>query len=75
MKGHSGVTGNEETDKRAKSMAWIGKRMLKPSIAMPTGIRQAFPVHCKPGKARRRLGGQRADVLVIDRGYQRASLH
>ena len=39
------MEGNEAADRRAKAAITIGKMMSKPSIATPTGIRQAFKCH------------------------------
>jgi len=45
VKGHDGVEGNEEADRKAKGAVRKGKRMHKPDIATPAGIRQAFRIH------------------------------
>jgi len=45
VKGHDGVEGNEEADRKAKGAVRRGKRMHKPDIVTPAGIRQAFRIH------------------------------
>ena len=44
VRGHSGVKGNEQADRRAGTAAVAGQMMLEPSIATPAGIRQAYPL-------------------------------
>ncbi|KAF8417562.1 hypothetical protein EV426DRAFT_699641 [Tirmania nivea] len=76
VKGHDGVEGNERADRKAKEAAWVGKRMLRPDIVTPAGIRQAFPMG-RPSKQtkwnREALRG--LTYIVTDRGPQRWWLH
>ncbi|KAF8422277.1 hypothetical protein EV426DRAFT_706499 [Tirmania nivea] len=52
VKGHSGVEGNERAYRKAKEVAWVDRRMLRPDIVTPAGIRQAFPMG-RPSKQAR----------------------
>ncbi|KAF8424370.1 hypothetical protein EV426DRAFT_712188 [Tirmania nivea] len=74
--GHSEVEGNERADRKAKEMAWVGKRMLRPDFITPAGIRQAFPMG-RPSKQTKwnweALRG--LTYVVTDRGPQRWWLH
>jgi len=45
VKGHDGVEGNELVDARAKREVRRGRRMHKPDIVTPAGIRQAYRLH------------------------------
>lgn len=36
------VKGNEQADQKEQSTVWIGKRIMRPGIATPAGIRQAL---------------------------------
>ncbi|KAF8415634.1 hypothetical protein EV426DRAFT_700346 [Tirmania nivea] len=76
VKGHEGVEGNERADRKAKEAAWVGRRMLRPDIVTPAGIRQAFPMG-RPSKQmkwnREALRG--LTYIVTDRGPQRWWLH
>ncbi|KAF8418326.1 hypothetical protein EV426DRAFT_700547 [Tirmania nivea] len=76
VKGHSGVEGNERADRKAKEVAWVGRRMLRPDVITPAGIRQAFPMG-RPSKQtkwnREALRG--LTYMVTDRGPQRWWLH
>ena len=75
MKGHTGVKGNEEADSKANATAWIGKRILRPTIATPAGIRQAYP---HPSKELWKWDNQAIKALMYlatDKGYQRAWLY
>jgi len=45
VKGHDGVRGNEKADESAKREVRRGKRMHKPDIVTPAGIRQAYRLH------------------------------
>jgi len=45
VKGHDGVEGNERADARAKKEVKRGKRMHKPDIVTPAGIRQEYGLH------------------------------
>jgi len=47
VKGHHGIEGNEKADLKAKEEVEMGGRMGKPGIAMPAGIKQAYPIHPK----------------------------
>ena len=47
VKGHDGVEGNEMADARAKREVRRGRRMHKPDIVTPAGIRQAYRLHEK----------------------------
>ncbi|KAF8417959.1 hypothetical protein EV426DRAFT_710166 [Tirmania nivea] len=76
VKGHSGVEGNERADRKAKEMAWVGRRMLRPDVITPAGIRQAFPM----GRPTKQTGWNREALrgltyIVTDRGPQRWWLH
>ena len=44
VKGHDGVEGIEAADERAKNEVRRGRRMHKPDIVTPAGIRQAYSV-------------------------------
>jgi len=44
VKGHSGVGGNEEADRRAGMEVEMGQRMQKTVIATPGGIKKEFPI-------------------------------
>ena len=48
VKGHSGIVGNEEADKRAKLRAYGGRVMNQVSKITPAGIRQDHPIHSRP---------------------------
>ena len=72
VKGHDGVEGNEEADARAKRGVREGKRMHKPDIATPAGIRHAFRIH---GKTPAHLGWNSTAVrgltyMITDKGPQ-----
>jgi len=45
VKGHDVVEGNEIADERAKREVRRGRRMHKPDIVTPAGIRQAYKLH------------------------------
>jgi len=47
VRGHKGVTGNEEADMRARGEVKMGRRMQKTVVATPAGIKQEFPVYPK----------------------------
>lgn len=72
VRGHSGVEGNEEAGNRAKEAARGGKWMLDPSIAIPAGIRLAYPLYTRTPQLewdREALRG--LTYLHIDRGLMR----
>jgi len=39
VKGHGGVPGNEEADRKATMEVWMGERMCRPDIVTPADIR------------------------------------
>ena len=45
VKGHDGVEGDGQADRRAKQEVWMGERMHWPDVITPVGIRQAYPLH------------------------------
>jgi len=47
VKGHHGVKGNEEGDRRAGAEVEMGWRLQKTVIATPTGIKQEFSIYPK----------------------------
>jgi len=47
VKGHSGVEGNEQADRRAREGVEKGVWRSDPSLATPAGIRQAYPLFQK----------------------------
>jgi len=47
VKGHSGVEGNEQADKRAREGVERGVWRSDPSLATPAGIRQAYQLYQK----------------------------
>ncbi|KAF8416252.1 hypothetical protein EV426DRAFT_700412 [Tirmania nivea] len=74
--GHSGVKGNERADRKAKEVAWVGKRMLRPDIVTPAGIRQAFPMRRTSKQTKWNREALRGLTYVVtDRGPQRWWLH
>lgn len=48
VKGHYGVVGNEEADRRANTRAYGGRVMGLADVMTPAGIRQDYPIHTKP---------------------------
>ena len=69
VKGHSGVRGNEEADRRANLIAYEGRVVGRPDRVTPAGIRQEFPIHTKPkhlGWSRQSLKG--LVYVMTDRG-------
>ena len=58
VKGHNGVRGNEEADRRANPMAYGGRVVGRPDRVTPAGIRHEFPIHTKP----KHLGWSRKSV-------------
>jgi len=47
VKGHQGVKGNEEADRRAGMEAEMARRLQKIVIATPAGSKQEFPIYLK----------------------------
>jgi len=47
VKGHNGVEGNEEVDKKARKTVRRGRRTQETEISTPAGIKQEFPVYPK----------------------------
>jgi len=72
VKGHDGVQGNEEADARAKAEVKRGRRMHKPDIATPAGIRQQFRPHAKaPAHLRwNRTAIRGLTYMITDKGLQ-----
>ena len=69
VKGHSGVAGNEEADKRAKLRAYGGRVTGGINKITPAGIRQDHPLHSKPSHLRWGRRQVKALTYVItDRG-------
>ena len=48
VRGHSGVSGNEMADRKAKLRAYGGRVMNQVSKITPAGIRQDHPIHSRP---------------------------
>jgi len=76
VKGHSGVEGNEEADKRAKEGVDKGVWRSDPSLATPAGIRQAYPLF----RRKKHMKWDRDEVrgltyLHTDKGPMRQWLH
>jgi len=72
VKGHDGTEGNEMADMRAKREVRRGRRMHKPDVATPAGIRQAYRIH---GKTPAHLSWSRWAIrgltyMVTDKGPQ-----
>ncbi|KAF8418310.1 hypothetical protein EV426DRAFT_720673 [Tirmania nivea] len=65
VKGHSGVEGNERADRKAKEVAWVGRRMLRPDVITPAGIRQAFPM----GRPSKQTKWNREALRGVDRWW------
>jgi len=79
VKGHDGAEGNEMADARAKKEVGRGRRMHKPDIVTPAGIRQAYrlhggtPAHLRWSRLAIRAdiyGGQRSTGTVVERDRQ-----
>jgi len=72
VKGHNGTVGNERADARAKEEVERGKRMHKPDIVTPAGIRQdhrphaGAPAHLKWNRAAIRG----LTYMITDKGPQ-----
>lgn len=47
VKGHSGIEGNEQADRRVKHTVMRGQLLSEPSLVTPAGIRQAYPLFRK----------------------------
>jgi len=45
VRGHTGVRGNEEADKRAKEEVEAGERRGAVGVATPRGIKHDFPIY------------------------------
>jgi len=45
VRGHTGVQGNEEADKRARQEVKAGRRGRQAGMATPGGIKQEFPIY------------------------------
>jgi len=72
VRGHKGVKGNEEADKRAKLEVDMGHRLQKLEIATPAGIKTEFPIY---PKAPRHIGWKAKALkglvhMVTDKGPQ-----
>lgn len=71
VRGHAGVWGNEEADRRANLRAYGGRVMQCVERMTPAGIRQDFPIHTKrkhlswPRKA---VKGLQISYIITDRG-------
>jgi len=76
VKGHSGIKGNEEADRRAKERVREGQWKSELSIATPAGIRQTYPLFWKePHLKWDRTELRGLCYLHTDRGPMRAWLH
>jgi len=64
VKGHSRQQGNGEADKKAKEVAWVEKKMLRPDIGIPAGIRQAYSIHFKSRQPENRAGRRRKGLCT-----------
>jgi len=72
VKGHTGVRGNEEADKRAKAEVAAGERRGAEGIMTPRGIKQHFPLYPKaPAQLSWTAAALRGLVyMVTDKGPQ-----
>jgi len=72
VKGHDGIEGNEEADKRARREVDMGYRLQKPDIATPAGIKTEFPIY--PKAPRHMKWGAKAIkglvYIITDKGPQ-----
>jgi len=76
VKGHSGVTGNEEADRRAKETVMKGIWESRRSLSTPAGIRQTYPLFRREAQmkwGREELRG--LTYLHTDKGPMKAYLH
>ena len=76
VKGHSGVQGNEEADRRANLKAYGGRVMQRISVMTPAGIRQDHPIHTKSKHlswSRKAVKG--LSYVTTDRGPMKRWLH
>jgi len=76
IKGHSGIEGNEEADRRAKEGVDGGVWRSDPSLATPAGIRQAYQLY----QRKKHMKWDRDEVrgltyLHTDKGPMRQWLH
>lgn len=73
VRGHQGIAGSEEADRRAKFEAEMGRRIHQPGIATPAGIKQAYHIHPKvPAHLRWSTHAIKGLVyMVIDKEPQR----
>ena len=72
VRGHQGVRGNEEADRRAGREVRAGKRRRAVGIATPWGIKQEFPIYPRaPAHMSWPVAGLKGLVyLVTDKGPQ-----
>ena len=64
---------NEEADRKANIAAYGGRVMARPGKVTPAGIRQAFPIHTKPGHLKwHRQSVKGLTYIVTDRGPMKA---
>ena len=76
VKGHSGVEGNEEANRRAKDAVMRGQWWSEPSLATPAGIKQAYPLYNRlPHMKWNRDELRGLTYLHTDKGPVRAWLH
>ena len=75
VKGHSGVKGNEDADRKANLKAYGSKVVGRADVITPAGIRQDFPIHTKPKHPRWTRKALKGLVYItIDRGPLRRLL-
>ena len=69
VKGHSGLSGNEMADRKAKLRAYGGRVMNQISRITPAGIRQDHPIYSRPPHLRwNRRQVTALTYVVTDRG-------